>query len=403
MAIMHRDPKRFALLYRLLWRLLHEPALRRDPLDQDVVQAERMAKAVRRERHKLKAFVRFRPVDDGNGQSLHIAWFEPEHRVVDSVVPFFARRFANMRWALLTPRRSVHWDGNQLHRGEGARREEAPAADDGEQFWLTYYNSIFNPARLKVAAMQREMPKRYWRNLPEAVCIAPLIATAAQRSSHMIARPPSDPLRKLPSATPPPVRPSPSGLDELREAVEKCRGCPIGEHATQAVIGEGPLNARLMIVGEQPGDQEDLRGRPFVGPAGQVFDRAVQQLGWQRDGLYLTNAVKHFKYEPRGKRRIHKTPAQREAAACQQWLEDEIALVRPERIIALGATAARSLLGRDISVTQERGRWLRRVDGRDVLIAFHPSALLRIPGAEAREHAYQQWVGDLQEAAAFAA
>lgn len=185
------------------------------------------------------------------------------------------------------------------------------------------------------------------------------------------------------------------GLAALRAATGRCRECPIGAHATQSVVGEGPRGARLMLVGEQPGEQEDLQGRPFVGPAGRLLDRALAQLGWPRESVFVSNAVKHFKFELRGKRRIHKTPAQREAAACLHWLEDEIALVQPEALVALGATAARSLLGRAVPVLRERGHWLRReADGRPVLVTLHPSALLRVLAPD-REPAYAAWLADL--------
>ena len=196
---------------------------------------------------------------------------------------------------------------------------------------------------------------------------------------------------------PPSEPPHAASLRALREATNRCRECPIGEHATQSVCGEGAALATLMLVGEQPGDQEDLRGRPFVGPAGRLLDAAMQQLGWQRGAVYITNAVKHFKFELRGKRRLHKTPAQSEAAACLHWLDDEIELVQPHAFVALGATAARSLLGRAVAVTAERGHWLRRADGRDVLVTLHPSALLRLPGEE-RDAAFQRWLADLAHA-----
>ena len=168
-----------------------------------------------------------------------------------------------------------------------------------------------------------------------------------------------------------------ASLDELKAATMRCRECPIGEFATQSVIGEGPRKAPLMLVGEQPGDQEDLQGHPFVGPAGRLLARALEQAGIARDQVFVSNAVKHFKYELRGKRRIHKTPTQREAAACLHWLEDEIALVQPRALVALGATAARSLLGRAVPVLANRGQWLPRPDGLQVLVTVHPSSLLR--------------------------
>ncbi|WP_085978594.1 UdgX family uracil-DNA binding protein [Rubrivivax gelatinosus] len=190
-------------------------------------------------------------------------------------------------------------------------------------------------------------------------------------------------------------------LEAQRDAASVCRECPLGALATQTVFGEGPLDAPLMLVGEQPGDQEDRQGRPFVGPSGQLLDRALVALGWDRSVAYVTNAVKHFKHEPRGKRRMHKTPAQREADACRHWLESEIGLVRPRAAIALGATAARQLLGRPVGVMHERGRWLRRDDGLAVLVTLHPSALLRGDPAE-RETAWAAWLDDLRAADAVA-
>ena len=406
-AILHGDPDRFGLLYRLLWRLQTEAGLRHDPLDADWVRAGQMAQEVRREMHKMKAFVRFRTVAQGPGRpALHVAWFEPAHHVVVATAPFFTRRFTAMHWAILTPEQSVSWDGERLLVGPGARREQAPPADAGEKLWLTYYQSIFNPARLKLATMQREMPRRYWANLPEAALIEPLASRAAERSMTMIEQDPSDLSRRRPTAphpTPgPPVTTGgekPRSLPALREALDRCRECPIGEHATQAVPGEGPKHARLMFVGEQPGDQEDLQGRPFVGPAGQLFSRVLAELGIERREVYISNAVKHFKFELRGKRRIHKTPAQEEAAACLHWLETEIALVDPKALVALGATAARQLLGFAVAVTRSRGRWLERADGRRVLITLHPSALLRMEPEE-KDAAYAAWLADLRQAGA---
>jgi DNA polymerase len=189
-----------------------------------------------------------------------------------------------------------------------------------------------------------------------------------------------------------------SSLDELKAATMRCRECPIGEFATQSVIGEGNARARLMLVGEQPGDQEDLQGHPFVGPAGKLLARALEQAGIPRDKVFVSNAVKHFKFELRGKRRIHKTPTQREVAACHHWLDDEIAIVKPQALVALGATAAMALMGRRVPVMAERGHWLvREEDGRKVLVTLHPSALLRtLP--EERDAAFTAFVKDLAKA-----
>lgn len=396
-VVLHRDPQRFALLYQLLWRLAREPGLRHDPLDPGILQARGMAQAVRRDIHKMHAFVRFREVQDGEDalDPLHVAWYEPEHRIVAANAPWFRRRFANMRWAILTPEQCVEWDRRELRLRGGASRSEAPPADAGEQLWLTYYRSIFNPARLKLAMMQKEMPRKFWRNLPEAQLIAPLAAQARERTGQMIEQAPSQTPRRMPllPRKPLPVA-TPQALPLLHEQMQRCRDCPLAEHATQAVPGEGPLQARLMFVGEQPGDQEDLRGRPFVGPAGQLFERALAQLGVDRGSVYVTNAVRHFKFELRGKRRLHKTPTQQEAAACRHWLEEEIALVRPGAIVALGATAARSLLGRPVAVLSERGEWFEREDGLRVLVTLHPSALLRLE-PQHQPQAFDDFVRDL--------
>jgi len=211
-VLLHREPQRFALMYRLLARLAREPAFWRDPLDPDRRRAEQLAREVRHEIHKLHAFVRFVPVPDedlGGGERL-VAWIEPEHHVLEAAAPFFARRFANERWAILSPRCSVTWDGVSLRVGPGAAREQAPAPDAGASLWLTYYRSIFNPARLKVAMMEREMPRRYWANLPEAALIEPLVAQAQARMAGMIDAAPTAPRRLRPIA---PIDRSPQGSE----------------------------------------------------------------------------------------------------------------------------------------------------------------------------------------------
>jgi uracil-DNA glycosylase len=210
-----------------------------------------------------------------------------------------------------------------------------------------------------------------------------------------MSKPPQPP--KQPPANTADAKQDLQALRSLQETASGCRECPLGFHATQTVWGEGPVRAPLMLVGEQPGDQEDRQGQPFVGPAGQLLDRALRELGWPRDALYLTNAVKHFKFEMRGKRRMHKTPAQREAAACLHWLESEIEHVKPQAAIALGATAARQLMGYAVPVLANRGHWLEREDGLRVLITLHPSALLRVDD-EDRESAWRLWLDDLRQA-----
>ncbi len=287
--VLHANPARFALMYRLLWRHAHEPGLRHDELDPDRQLARHMVHAVARDLHKMRAFVRFRQVQDEVG-TLHVAWFEPDHHIVQANAGFFARRFAGMRWAILTPECSLRWDGAALHVGPGAERSSAPPPDAGEALWLTYYRHTFNPARLKLSMMRKEMPRRYWHNLPEAQLIGELAQSALQRSASMVAAEPGTPRRRTvplvaaqahagtDAFDQDAVRTAPD-LQHLYAQSQICRACPIGLHATQSVPGEGVLRPERMLVGEQPGDHEDLQGRAFVGPAGQLLDTALQKLG----------------------------------------------------------------------------------------------------------------------------
>jgi DNA polymerase len=184
-------------------------------------------------------------------------------------------------------------------------------------------------------------------------------------------------------------------LKQLREEARACQDCPLWANATQTVFGAGDPHARVMLVGEQPGDAEDRKGLPFVGPAGRLLDRALEAAGVDREHIYVTNAVKHFKWQLRGKRRLHKTPAQREIDACRQWLEGEIAAVKPEVIVALGATAARAVIGKDFKVSLERGRFVDSPLAPHVFATFHPSALLRLRDEAEQEAAFAQLVEDL--------
>jgi uracil-DNA glycosylase family protein len=185
-------------------------------------------------------------------------------------------------------------------------------------------------------------------------------------------------------------------LRALREAVQKCRGCDLYRYATQAVFGEGPLKARIVLVGEQPGDEEDRQGRPFVGPAGKLLNKALEAAGIERSDVYVTNAVKHFKFEERGKRRIHKKPRVSEIKACNPWLRAEISLVKPEVIVCLGATATLALLGPKYRLTQERGKFVEHPWGPHVTATIHPSAVLRAPDVEQRHEEYRKFVDDLK-------
>jgi len=188
-------------------------------------------------------------------------------------------------------------------------------------------------------------------------------------------------------------------LDSLREQASTCRACPLWKDATQTVFGEGPPHARVMLVGEQPGDKEDLAGHPFVGPAGQMLDRALEEAGIDRAKVYVTNAVKHFKFFPRGKFRLHQKPTTPEIRACRPWYERELAAIKPELVVALGATAAQCVFGKTTPINKNRGRLIDLADGISALVTVHPSYLLRLPDEAAKASEYERFVDDLKIAA----
>lgn len=381
-VVCHSDPERFALLHMALVRLQDRHRLLEDSADPLVRRLELLAKGVGRDVHKMRAFVRFREVPDEAGERF-AAWFEPEHHIVRYNAGFFTRRFTTMRFSILTPESCMHWDGEAVRFTDGAVKADVPGDDPLEATWKTYYASIFNPARLKIAAMTSEMPKKYWKNLPEAALIPDLIAGAAKRTRVMI---------EDGAAT--------GSLDQLRAEASACQRCPLWMPATQTVFGEGPADAALMFVGEQPGDQEDLAGHPFVGPAGQVFNAALAEAGIDRARAYVTNAVKHFKFEPRGKRRIHSKPGAGEITACRWWLDAERAALKPRIIVALGATAARGITGKTITISRERGRGVVQPDGSELWITVHPSFLLRVEDPEVAAVEREKFVTDLRAIAA---
>ena len=396
-VILHSDPERFALLYKVLWRLRANHELLQVATDPDIAKLHALSKAVQRDRHKMKAFVRFREIGR-EPKSRFVAWFEPEHHIVEATAPFFARRFADMAWSILTPDVCAHWDGHAVSITPGVPKSDAPTQDRLEETWLTYYASIFNPARLKTKAMQSEMPKKYWKNLPEAALIKPLIEKAEKLSGEMIAAEATEP-KKLQRREAPMTRTVHADADSveaLREEASHCRACDLWKDATQTVFGEGPQRASVMMVGEQPGDKEDLAGKPVVGPAGQMLDRALAEAGIDRTKVYVTNAVKHFKFVPRGKFRLHQKPSIAEIKACRPWYQREKASVQPELVVAMGATAAHSVLGKATPINKSRGRIIELDDATRVLVTVHPSYLLRLPDEEARAREYANFVDDLK-------
>jgi len=396
-AACYREPDRWAFLYRVIWRWQQGEHDVQSPADADGARLHAMVKAVCREEHDMHAYIRFRERPETAGPPRFVAWYEPRHDVLPQVAQHFVSRMGKVSWMIATPDASVLWDGHTLHNTgplvAHADDLQELANDGGEALWLTYYRSVFNPARLNTAVMQQHIPSDRWKNLPEGRIVAQMVSEAAlgarrvgqfqavgQRHGKTIPILPEDAQ---------PEREQPTKLDE-------CRRCELYQFATQAVGGEGPKHAKIMLVGEQPGDQEDLAGKPFVGPAGQLLDRVCEQAGLDRDTVYVTNAVKHFKWEPRGKRRLHKTPAQREIEACHYWLDKELASVKPTVIVALGATALKSVLGEaNVTLKNSLGKPLRH-NGHWVVTTYHPSYVLRVPSEDAKREAFAIMVQSLK-------
>jgi DNA polymerase len=353
--------------------------------DPDVAQVRAMAQAVQRDAHRMQAEIRFREIGRER-KSHYVAWFEPAHHVVELAAPFFARRFADMPWSILTPEACAHWDGHVISFVPGPGTTEAPAEGDLEEIW----RRSFDLARLKVKPTSAEMPKKHW-NLTDASILEPLLTDAARWTGPGPRQRPEISMKAKTAAQ--------ADLETLREEASHCRACPLYKDATQTVFGEGPRNASIMLVGEQPGDKEDLAGKPFVGPAGSMLDRALEEAGIDRKKVYVTNAVKHFKFVPRGKIRLHQKPNTPEIKACRQWYERELAAIRPALVVAMGATAAQCVFGKITPINKNRGRLIDLDESVKALVTVHPSYLLRLPDPESRELEYRRFVDDLRIAA----
>jgi DNA polymerase len=381
----HRDARRWDLLYRLAWRLTHgEPHLLQIEVDDLVATLNTMRRAVDKDAYRMRQFVRFRKTEDERGEQF-VAWYEPDHHTLEANGKFFVDRFGAMRWAILTPKASLVWDLKKLQTGPGVMRVQAPRDDEMEDLWRLYYRTIFNPARLNVTAMRAQLPASCWNNLPEARTIPELVRLSGPLVQEMADAQPRSAAEWVPKT---------GTLTELRDAVRQCRACELCRRATRPVWGEGAPHAELMIVGEQPGEEEDLSGRPFVGPAGAVLNEALRHAGIERTESYVTNAVKAFKFEERGKRRIHQTPRGSEIGACRPWLMAEFKAVQPKVIVCLGASAAQAVLGRKVQISAERGCALPRGNAQ-VLVTYHPSAILRVPDEPLKRELKSALIADL--------
>ena len=359
-AIQAREPERFGLLYSLVWRAHAGERLLEDGNDPDLALARRFALAVRADAHRMRTNIRFLPIG-----TRFLGWFAPAHFVLEANAQLIVRRFPDLVFSMVTPDGAAHWDGSALRFGSGLRHAED---DEALQAWWEQHGA----ALLEQAEAGTSIPEA--EDLDEA--------------PRPPDRPALGPVVLRSAADPVLVRAG-------REAAG-CQRCPLFEPATQVVFGEGPAASTVMFVGEQPGDQEDTIGRPFVGPAGQMMDRAMEEAGIDRRTVYVTNAVKHFKFVQRGKRRIHQTPEVPEIQACGGWLGVEREHVRPRLLVLMGGSAARAVMGRAVTISRERGRPIRMPDGGTVFVTVHPSYLLRLPDAASKAREYAAFVQDLK-------
>ncbi len=399
----HSAPERFALLYEALWRLDRRAGAPLSPADPLGRRLNLLARAVGRDIHKMHAFVRFRELPQDGPRRRFAAWFEPSHNTLEPGSGFFVRRFADMDWSIVTPGLSAHFRDGRLRFEAGGTRPDLPE-DASEALWDTYFANIFNPARIKLDAMRSEMPKKYWRNLPETRLIPAMLRDAEARVERMRAagasppRPGAAAVSTRYRAAMPQAPELPETLAEAGAAARHCRRCALCEAATGTVWGEGAADASLMIVGEQPGDAEDLAGRPFVGPAGELLRGMIAEAGGDPARLWLTNAVKHFKFEPRGKRRLHRNPDRGEIQHCRWWVGLELAFIRPRLTLALGASAALALTGDDALLGPRRGRIETGLHGGPVLLSWHPAHILRLRDRDEAARVRRELAGDLAAA-----
>jgi len=362
-AIQAREQDRFGLLYSLIWRAHAGENVLADEDDPDFRLARRLARAVRADAHRMRTHLRYLPVTTDDG-TRYLGWYVPAHYVLEATAQRIALHFPNLAWSIITPDATAHWNDGLLRFGPGASQigDDATLAAWWEHYGVDMMADATRPAAVSPAEALAEAPRP-----PDRPAIGPIVL-------------PTNTTGRLPA---------------IARSAQDCDHCPLHASGTQMVFGEGPADARVMFVGEQPGDHEDVIGRPFVGPAGQLMDQAMEAARIDRRMVYVTNAVKHFKYLQRGQRRIHQSPDMPEINACRFWLTQEREAISPKLVVMMGGTAAQSILQRPVTITRERGQTVALPDGTLGFVTVHPSFLLRQPDEAAKARAYDAFVRDL--------
>ena len=363
-AFQAREPERFGLLYTLVWRAHHGGLALTEGDDPDLRVARRLALAARADAHRMRTHLRFARITDA-GREHFVGWYEPGHFVLEPNARLLARRHPASGFTIITPDGTAHRDQTGIRFGAGLKH---PGDDETLLAWWDAHKA----AVLAAAGDGGGQPE----------------AEELDEVPRPLDRPPLGPV-VLPAA-------QTSATRQLAREARGCERCALHAPATQTVFGEGPIGARVMFVGEQPGDQEDFIGRPFVEPAGQLLDVALEEAGIDRRQITITNAVKHFKFTPRGRRRIHQPPSPQEIDICRFWLDAERTAVNPTLLVLLGGSAGRAVLGRPVTVTRERGRPFDLPDGGTAFLTVHPSYLLRQPDEASYAREYAAFVRDLR-------
>ncbi|MFM0175149.1 UdgX family uracil-DNA binding protein [Paraburkholderia sediminicola] len=423
-------PDRWSLLYRILWRWTHGERHVLDPQDVDGALLDQRIQSVEHETSDLVTLTLFRRRDPSMGAPEFVGWYEPHHDLLAQAAERFTERMGDSTWMLATPQGAAFWNGMLLRISRPATEEnghvthalpagqqnepatptlppsqrnrpttptlppaamagEATTSEPTEALWLAYYASVFNAAPAPV-------PLRYWRTPPAG---PPLPAQLARERSRLGAQSGTVTVPEMPpleySAVTPPLR-EPTG------PLATCRRCALWRNAKQAVAGAGPAQATLMVVGEQPGEHENQHGAPFTGPAGQLLDTVLARAGLERAALYLTYAVKHYKWETLEQQRVHRTPARREVEACQYWLEAELTQVAPRVVVTLGATALKALTGAHVNLSEYLGLTIDH-GGRLIVPTWHPSYALKMADGRLREDIVAGMVAAFSRAAGLVA
>lgn len=321
-----RDESTWPLLYKLAYRIVYEEKnLMHISLDDDVLDFHRRMKLVSRDLHKVRAFVRFKEIKE-NDKSIYMAWHRPDHRVLKFSAAFFTNRFNGMNWIIFTEDESMSWIDNQLSFGPGISQQEAQAFDQTEELWKTYYGSIFNPGRLKVKMMKKELPVRHWKTLPETEIIDQLIADAPKRLEEFYESQRPSAIQWIPKE---------ATLLELEAALPNCKACGLCDNNAIPVLGMGLANADIVFVLEQPGQEDELK-------------KSLMENGILEENLYFTSSVKAAK---------KKRPTSFEIGACRPWLKAQLELIKPRILVCVGASAAQSVVGKKILIHEMNGKF----------------------------------------------